>query len=74
LVVLILKVITVAVKLPLGVATIALVRPTPGGVESGGVKVGLGEGIGLGVTEIVGVAVRMGVEVGVGIKVGEATI
>lgn len=65
------KVTTVAVKLPLGVATVALVRPTPGGLEIGGGNVGLGEGLIVGVRIIVGVGIGVGVGVGVGEMVGE---
>jgi len=64
----------VAEKLPLGVATVALIKPVPGGPEIGGrvgLAVGLGEGTGVGAGEGVGVGVGVGVEVGVGTGVGE---
>jgi hypothetical protein len=57
----------VAIKLPLGVETEALVKPVPGGPEKGA-GVGLGVGLGVGVGKGVGVGVGVGIRVGYGAK------
>lgn len=57
---------TVAVKFPLGVATLRVESPVPGGPEYGG-AVGLGEGVGV----VVGIGVGVGVGgMGAGVAAG----
>jgi len=59
----------VAEKFPLGVTTVARVKPVPGGPDKGGL-VGLGVGLGVEVGPTVGVGAGVGVGVGSGVVVG----